>query len=120
MAKNEKKLVRNNFRKIVFERDNYKCRVCGKLGEDRQTGFSKHKGKLEELDAHHICDRHLLPNGGYVLENGISLCSECHLKAESHWKDGSTPVQDFSPDDLYRLIDSSLEKAQEASVKFEI
>jgi 5-methylcytosine-specific restriction endonuclease McrA len=67
-----------------------------------------------ELDAHHICDRHIIPHGGYVEENGISVCSECHVKAESHWN-GDTPEPGFSPEELYILIESSYEEACRAS-----
>ena len=35
-------------------------------------------------DSHHITDRKEIINGGYVLENGISLCSACHWKAEQY------------------------------------
>jgi len=70
----------------------------------------------EELDAHHITDRNLMPNGGYVKENGISLCSTCHEKAEVYHSTG-TAAEGFAPDDLYKKINSSYEKAVEASNK---
>jgi 5-methylcytosine-specific restriction endonuclease McrA len=115
MGKESKKLVRAAFRKAVFTRDGYKCRICTKPGADRQSGVTPHKGEVVDLDAHHICDRHLLPHGGYVLENGISVCSDCHLKAESHWADGATPEPGFSPAELYQLIGSSYDEAWAAS-----
>ena len=64
----KKQKERSAFRKAVFSRDNNRCRGCGASGVP--------------LDAHHITDRSLMPNGGYVKENGISLCESCHLKAE--------------------------------------
>ena len=67
-----KKLVRQRFRDGVFERDGHKCRACGWSLITSET----------PLDAHHITDRNLMPNGGYTRENGISLCSACHEKAE--------------------------------------
>jgi len=76
---------------------------------------SKEKAQ-EELDAHHICDRNLMPNGGYVLENGISLCPECHEKAEVFHSTG-TPVPGYSVEELYKKINSSYEKTVEASQK---
>ncbi|MCU0438573.1 MAG: HNH endonuclease [Raineya sp.] len=101
MGKN-KKLIRELFRSKVFERDGYVCRVCFKTSE--------------VLDAHHITDRNEMPNGGYVLENGISLCSECHLKAEHfHITEKTKHFPNFHPDDLYSLINSSFEKAWNAS-----
>lgn len=100
---NAKKLVRENFRNAVFKRDGHKCRVCKKAGE---------------LDAHHITDRTEMPNGGYVKENGISLCPECHLKAEQfHIYGGKIYETGYHPDDLYKLINSSKEKAIQASAK---
>jgi len=88
---------RNLFREGVFERDGRKCRMCGIKGE---------------LDAHHITDRHEMPNGGFVLSNGISLCSDCHWKAEQfHMTDGKHYVDGFHPNDLYEKIGSSYEEA---------
>lgn len=60
-------LTRDSFRESVFVRDNHKCVSCG----------------LPAKDAHHIMERRLWKDGGYYLENGVSLCSECHLLAES-------------------------------------
>lgn len=34
------------------------------------------------MDAHHIVDRSLFPDGGYYLNNGASVCAECHWLAE--------------------------------------
>lgn len=78
--------------------------------------MTPHKGpNLVELDAHHICDRHIIINGGYVAENGISLCGECHIKAESHWNEKATPEPGFAPEDLYALIGSSYDEAWKAA-----
>jgi hypothetical protein len=57
----------------------------------------------------------MIVHGGYVEENGISLCDECHLKAESHWSNCGTPEPGFSPEDLYNLIGSSYDRAWDAS-----
>ena len=97
----DKKAVRERFRTSVFERDGYKCRCCGATGD---------------LDAHHITDRHDMPNGGYVPENGISLCPECHLKAERYHASGHKEfVEGYHPDQLYALIGSSYELAFETA-----
>ena len=58
-----KKLIRQKFRDEVFGRDGYKCVFCG---------------KTNNLDAHHITNRNEMPNGGYVKENGITLCPVHH------------------------------------------
>lgn len=101
-----KKLIRSNFRTKVFARDGHKCRKCGITPENGDEG----------LDAHHITDRNELPNGGYVPQNGISLCPECHIQAEVFHCGGKVP-EGFLPVDLYRLIGSSFETAHAASLK---
>lgn len=58
--------TRDDFRKEVFNRDGHKCIVC----------------KAPAADAHHLIERRLWGDGGYYLNNGVSLCAEHHLKAE--------------------------------------
>jgi len=101
----EKKLVRERFRNAVFHRDNSRCRGCG---------WALIRPGEVELDAHHITDRNLMPNGGYVKENGISLCPPCHQKAEVFHSTG-TALPGWSPEDLYKMIGSSHEQAIKAS-----
>lgn len=98
----KKKNIRENFRNSVFTRDKFCCRKCGCSGH---------------LDAHHIVDRTELPNGGYVLENGISLCEKCHRLAEKYHESGIAHPT-YSPADLYLIIGSSYGKAFEASKRF--
>jgi len=64
-------LTRDNFREAVKNRDNHRCVICG-------------VSELEKpLDAHHIIERRLFPDGGYYLENGATLCDpDCHMRAE--------------------------------------
>lgn len=100
-----KKQVRERFRAAVFARDGNTCAVCGKTA-----------GKL---DAHHIIDRHDMPHGGYVTENGITLCAgddedNCHWKAEQ-WHATGRAVAGYGPEELFVLIGSSLELALAAS-----
>jgi hypothetical protein len=61
-----KLLTRDQFRERVFARDQHRCVVCG----------------APAVDAHHILERRLFPDGGYYLENGVSLCAPCHIQAE--------------------------------------
>ena len=71
----ESKIIRNSFeykewRESVFKRDNYTCQECGQKGV--------------YLQAHHIksfCD---FPELRLELDNGISLCKECHKKTSSY------------------------------------
>lgn len=101
-----KKQIRANFRDAVFKRDDNKCLKCG--------------ASNCKLDAHHITDRHDLPNGGYVPENGISLCEVCHALAEVWHSTGQDHFEiGFHPDDLYALIGSSWEEAWEASERLD-
>lgn len=60
-------LSRDEFRNVVFARDSHVCVNCG----------------APAVDAHHILDRKLFPDGGYYKANGASVCSPCHLLAES-------------------------------------
>lgn len=109
-----KQEIRKKFRDSVFTRDKFRCKCCGKPGKDRQGGdlWKKfHKIEpLEELDSHHIISRDLFENGGYVTSNGVSVCSDCHLKCERYWLCG-VAMDGFSVEDLFKLIDSSEEKA---------
>lgn len=106
MSKSDKKRIRAAFRNAVFLRDKYCCKGCGE------------KGTEETLDAHHVTNRDLMPNGGYVEENGITLCKKvggCHEKAEA-WTEAN-PIPTFSPEELYVRIGSTHARAVEASKK---
>lgn len=120
-----KKLIRKEFRDSVFARDKYTCVCCGAKGKDRQ-GSDLHKKyhknvpdeKLVDLDSHHITPREELANGGYVKENGITLCdSGCHIKAEDYLQERDQADPNFAPAHLYKLIGSSFEEAVLASEK---
>lgn len=103
----KKKLVRAQFRASVFSRDKFKCKMCDFVPKS-----------VDELDAHHITDRRIMPNGGYVMENGIALCPECHIKAETEYSIGMS-YPEYSTECLYKAIDSNYDKAVEASKKLE-
>jgi hypothetical protein len=59
-------LTRDAFREAVFARDLHLCVWCGAPAQD----------------AHHIMERRLFHDGGYYLDNGASLCPDCHILAE--------------------------------------
>lgn len=61
-------LSRPEFKRAVFARDGEKCVFCGEPA----------------VDAHHILDRKLWKDGGYYLDNGASVCSDCHWKCEKN------------------------------------
>ena len=60
-------LSRDQFREAVFARDKGKCVCCGDAA----------------VDAHHVIDRALFEDGGYYIDNGVSVCAPCHMKCES-------------------------------------
>ena len=109
-----KKDVRAAFRTAVFQRDRYTCRVCGRKWSPEDADPA-----LGRLNAHHITDRNELPGGGYVAENGITVCDgpdSCHMKCEQfHITEGQQWAVGLHPDDLYRKVGSSKEKALRAS-----
>ena len=110
----KKKETRRKFREAVWKRDGFRCKVCNYKPEEEDL--------QHELDAHHITDRNDMPNGGYVPENGISLCNVpdggCHMKAEKfHISGGEEWEEGMHPDDLYNMIGSSHEEAIKASEK---
>jgi hypothetical protein len=61
-----KLLSRDKFREGVFARDRHTCIFCDQPA----------------VDAHHIIERRLWPDGGYYLENGASVCGPHHLDCE--------------------------------------
>ena len=62
------------WRKAVYKRDCYVCQNCG---------------TKKDLQAHHIKPWQRYPDLRYEVENGITLCRKCHLKAHGGcWKNG--------------------------------
>ncbi len=53
-----------NWRRMVFERDNYTCQKCGQVGY--------------ELNAHHIYEYSGHEKKRTDIENGTTFCAECH------------------------------------------
>ena len=69
---NEPMRIRNceeyrNWRISVFERDHYTCQVCGSVGK--------------KINAHHIKPFAEYPDLRFDVNNGVTLCYQCHLLA---------------------------------------
>ena len=86
----KKKEIRRKFREVVFKRDKHRCVLCS---------------QTKDLDAHHITERKFFKNGGYVEENGITLCKRHHLYVENN--NGVERIKN-----LYKSIHSSFELAK--------
>lgn len=56
----------SEWRNFVFKRDNYTCQHCRKIGV--------------KLNAHHIKPWALYPKLRFNVDNGITLCEDCHKK----------------------------------------
>lgn len=73
--------LRNNYiykhwRKIVFKRDNYTCKICGKRGG---------------INAHHLESVSKNINLIYKVWNGITLCKNCHKQFHKDNGNKTTP-----------------------------
>ena len=58
------------WRKAVFARDNYTCRECKKVGV--------------YLEAHHIKSWAKYPKLRYKIDNGLTLCEDCHKLTDNY------------------------------------
>ncbi len=105
-----KRRKREFVRKESLHRDNGCCRICGAA-----VGYLCPDGEVcEELDPHHITPRELMPNGGYVLGNIITLCEYCHDLAEAYLNDEENIVDsgpEYAPSSLYKLIGGTYQRA---------
>jgi hypothetical protein len=63
------------WRRAVFERDNYTCRFC--------KARSKKKKKVI-LNADHIKPFAYFPELRFAIDNGRTLCVDCHRKTETY------------------------------------
>jgi len=57
--------------KRVLERDNYTCQICG---------------AKENLVAHHINHASYFPEQRFDVNNGVTLCYECHMNFHNNFK----------------------------------
>ncbi len=70
----EESRLHSEWRRQIFERDNYSCQLCG---------IKSGNGHRVILNAHHIKHWKDYPEVRRELENGITLCRECHCYVHS-------------------------------------
>jgi len=80
------------WRKSVFERDNYTCVWCFIRG-----GWSKEKKRQITLNADHIKPFIDYPELRFAIDNGRTLCEDCHRKTDTY---GAKSIRKFYTDDM--------------------
>lgn len=65
----------NQWRNAVFIRDHYHCTACG---------LKSGNGKAVFLEADHIKPFAIFPKLRFVLDNGKTLCKECHKNTDTY------------------------------------
>ena len=71
----------NDWRKEVFERDNYTCQCCGKKGGN--------------LNAHHIYGYAEYKDLRTDVDNGVILCEDCHKRYHKQYGKKNNNYKDF-------------------------
>lgn len=66
------------WRESVFKRDNWTCVFCYKKG-----GWSKEEKRKIELNADHIKPFATFPELRFDIDNGRTLCVDCHRKTDT-------------------------------------
>lgn len=67
-----------NWRRVVFERDNFTCQICGVRGG--------------ELQADHIKPWARFPELRYEINNGRTLCIPCHKLTETYGRKSAKAI----------------------------
>jgi 5-methylcytosine-specific restriction endonuclease McrA len=76
------------WRESVFARDNWTCQGCG--------GASGN-GKKIFLESHHIKSFSQYPELRFVIDNGLTLCKECHKKTDNYAHKANTNWTNLFP-----------------------
>lgn len=81
-TKERKTFEYSQWRTSVFERDDWKCKVCN----DDKGG---------NLTAHHLNSYDEFENERYLVNNGVTLCDECHKSLHSKFGYGKNTREQF-------------------------
>lgn len=65
-----KSIQYKEWRSEVFKRDDYTCMECRARGK--------------EIHAHHIKSMHRRPDLALDVNNGLTLCADCHRKTDNY------------------------------------
>lgn len=67
--------VNSEFRKMIFQEDNYTCLFCGTSKNDNPNLI---------LHCHHILPKASNPINSCDIDNAITVCKECHIWIHTH------------------------------------
>ena len=81
-----------DWRKSIFEKDNYTCQCCGKFS-----------GKLQ---AHHIYSFSQYEDKRFELDNGLTMCFQCHDSTSIGSLHNTYGVHDLSSEQLEEYINN--------------
>ena len=83
--KNRYRMSDGDFRtwaNLIKDRDNYTCQICG-------------KSPSGNLNAHHLNGWNAFPEQRFDLNNGVTLCTDCHKEFHSQYGYGDNTREQF-------------------------
>ena len=72
----------NNWRNQVYQRDNHTCQLCNNRGGT--------------LNAHHLNAWNAYPDERFDIDNGITLCTDCHTTFHKEYGYGNNTKEQFN------------------------